>query len=61
MSPVVEFQAGVGLKGPRISRQDSVHENSHMRLQAADDDAFGSSLIQSTQQLHRIQEHLIIA
>ncbi len=48
MSPVVEeFQAGVGLKGPRMSRQDSVHENSHMRLQAADDDAFGSSLIQS--------------
>jgi hypothetical protein len=48
MSPVVEeFQAGVGLKGLRISRQDSAHENSHMRLQAADDDAFGSSLIQS--------------
>jgi len=48
MSPVVEeFQAGVGLKGPRLSRQDSAHENSHMRLQAADDDAFGSSLIQS--------------
>jgi hypothetical protein len=48
MSPVVEeFQAGVGLKGPRISRQNSAHENSHMRLQAAHDDAFGSSLIQS--------------
>ncbi|CAK9881332.1 unnamed protein product [Sphagnum jensenii] len=48
MSPVVEeFQAGVGLKGPRLLRQDSAHENSHMRLQAADDDAFGSSLIQS--------------
>jgi len=48
MSPVVEeFQAGVGLKGPRISRQDSARENSHMRLQAAADDAFGSSLIQS--------------
>ncbi|CAM6074203.1 unnamed protein product [Sphagnum tenellum] len=48
MSPVVEeFQAGVGVKGPRLSRQDSAHENSHMRLQAADDDAFGSSLIQS--------------
>ncbi|CAK9235536.1 unnamed protein product [Sphagnum troendelagicum] len=48
MSPVVEeFQARVGLKGPRLSRQDSAHENSHMRLQVADDDAFGSSLIQS--------------
>ncbi|CAM6033979.1 unnamed protein product [Sphagnum compactum] len=48
MSPVVEeFQAGVGLKGLRISRQDSANENSHMGLQAAEDDAFGSSLIQS--------------